>query len=247
MIVQRAADGPLYESVYESIRKRILSGEYDPGDFLPSEPKLKEEFGVSIITVRRALHELEHDGLIERRQGLGSVVLDAAAKPVVIGLSTFTPDVAQGRLRVVRTLLEDSLVQSADDTAGRLGVQPGSLVRRMVRLDMEGEAPLSVDEVFIAPSKAAVITPEIAASPVFIDLWQDASGMTLTHSEYEILAEEASEEDAALLKMEKPGIILITRELFFDSSGTPAALVISRYRGDRVRISGTVTVSRQGG
>jgi DNA-binding GntR family transcriptional regulator len=197
----------------QTLRERIAAGDYMPGDALPSEPRLKEEFGVSTITVRRAIHELALDGLIDSRQGIGNIVRESADSSVLVDMSSFTTDVTHGKLRLVRTLLVDETVPAASDIAGRLHVQPGSMLRRLVRLDREDNAPLSIDEVSIPPALASAITSGIAASPTFMHLWQGASGLQLVRAQYEIWAEKSSADDQQVLRIEPDCPVLVTGEL----------------------------------
>ncbi|MBV8781458.1 MAG: LacI family DNA-binding transcriptional regulator [Phycisphaerae bacterium] len=76
----KAAFAPKYKLIYDQLRSSILAGSYGPGDRLPTEVALVERFGASRTTVIRALRELEHSGLLRRRQGSGSY---ATAKPPV--------------------------------------------------------------------------------------------------------------------------------------------------------------------
>ena len=66
----------LYERVKSELRRRIAHGDYGPGHRVPSESELVEAFGVSTITVRRAIRELIAEGLLIGRQGLGVFVAD---------------------------------------------------------------------------------------------------------------------------------------------------------------------------
>jgi GntR family transcriptional regulator, arabinose operon transcriptional repressor len=79
--------GPLYKQIVHQISAQIQSEDYRAGDKLPSERALCDEFGVSQITVRRALRELSHAGRVYSRHGLGWYVSQAAA-------SQAHPDVA---------------------------------------------------------------------------------------------------------------------------------------------------------
>lgn len=65
---------PLYERVRQSIAKTLTDGSLAPGDKLPSESRLAEEFGVNRLTVRRAIEELARAGAVESRQGSGTFV-----------------------------------------------------------------------------------------------------------------------------------------------------------------------------
>ena len=64
---------PLYHKIQNHILGRIESGEFEVGDMLPPEPELAEYYGVSRITVKRALLELSNEGIIVRKQGLSLI------------------------------------------------------------------------------------------------------------------------------------------------------------------------------
>ena len=76
-----AAGGPLYLQIVASLKREISEGRLEAGAALPSFRQLAEDLLVSVITVKRAYKELERDGIIYRRQGLGTFVSDAAADP----------------------------------------------------------------------------------------------------------------------------------------------------------------------
>ncbi|MDG2236243.1 MAG: GntR family transcriptional regulator [Arenicellales bacterium] len=67
---------PLYEQIKEALLGRLASDHWRPGELLPSEPKLAEEFGVSQGTIRRALDDLVLQGLLVRHQGRGTAVTE---------------------------------------------------------------------------------------------------------------------------------------------------------------------------
>ena len=229
---------PLYRQVYDQIRQRISSGVYERGAALPSEIRLSQEFSVSQITVRRALHELELDGLLDRRQGIGNIVR-TTSRSVMIGLSSFTSDVAEGRLRLVRTLLIDEMLPASDEIAAKLDIQPGAVVRHLSRLDTEGDVPISVDDVYTPAALAAPISSEMAASPIFLHLWQTASAINTYSTDYELAAELPTKVVQQQLKMGTDTPILLTAEVVRDEAGRALHYIVSRYCGDRVRLSST--------
>lgn len=75
----RKSEPPRYRQLADRLRASITNGEYQPGDPLPTEMRLCSEHGVSRHTAREALRILADDGLIERRQGAGSIVADVPA------------------------------------------------------------------------------------------------------------------------------------------------------------------------
>lgn len=76
--ISAAKPGALYQQIVDGLKKEVSEGRLAPGTPLPSFRGLAEELLVSVITVKRAYEELERDGIIYRRQGLGTFVADAA-------------------------------------------------------------------------------------------------------------------------------------------------------------------------
>ena len=231
---------PLYKNVYDRLKSDIGLGRIGPGEQLLSETKLAEEHNVSIITIRRAIHELVLDGLVESRHGIGSFVTYPGSSAVVVGMSSFTSDVASGRLRLIRTLLKDSMEECPPEIAEKLHIPPHSLVRTLIRLDSEGSRPISIDEARIPPHLAADINVEIAASPLFMHLWQTASGLDFERTDYDIWAEKVTKEEQQLLDISSDTPVLCTAETVHDRNNSPCVHIITRYRGDRCRLTGNV-------
>src|SRR5207244_83779 len=95
--ISAAADGPLYQQIVDGIKREVSDGRLRAGSPLPSFRNLAEELLVSVITVKRAYDELEREGIIYRRQGLG----------------TFVSDVADDRTREVKTARARELLHEA--------------------------------------------------------------------------------------------------------------------------------------
>ena len=74
--VSQVEKRPLYEQIKETLLARLAADHWRPGELLPSEPKLAEEFGVSQGTIRRALEEMVSQGLLTRYQGRGTAVTE---------------------------------------------------------------------------------------------------------------------------------------------------------------------------
>src|SRR6476619_740114 len=74
--ISPAAPGALYQQIVDGLKKEISEGRLESGAALPSFRQLAEQLLVSVITVKRAYEELERDGIIYRRQGLGTFVAE---------------------------------------------------------------------------------------------------------------------------------------------------------------------------
>jgi GntR family transcriptional regulator len=74
--ISPASDGPLYQQIVDAVKREIAAGRLQPGSPMPSFRVLAEDLLVSLITVKRAYEDLEREGIIFRRQGLGTYVAD---------------------------------------------------------------------------------------------------------------------------------------------------------------------------
>jgi GntR family transcriptional regulator len=74
--ISPAADGALYQQIVDGIKREIADGRLQPGAALPSFRQFAEDLLVSVITVKRAYEELEREGIVFRRQGLGTFVAE---------------------------------------------------------------------------------------------------------------------------------------------------------------------------
>ena len=88
--LSKDADLPLYAQLYGILRGQVLAGELAPGDLIPAESELVAAYGVSRITVRAALDQLVHDGLIDRQRGRGSFVKAPAESEARACMVSFT-------------------------------------------------------------------------------------------------------------------------------------------------------------
>lgn len=94
--VRGGGEGKLYAQVAGLIRRRIREKIWQPGDRLPSLEELTREFSVSLITVRRAVELLEHEGILKRVQGRGTFVARTANAREWLRLQTTWDDILKG-------------------------------------------------------------------------------------------------------------------------------------------------------
>jgi GntR family transcriptional regulator len=135
---------PKTRRVYITLHDRIVQGIYDSVGGLPGEQALAAEFGVSRVTLRRALAELESDGLINRLRGSGTFLnTSRLAPPIVVDLAdALSQIVAMGASTDVR--LEELTYESgATSVCEALRLSHGSRVQRSLRTRLIDGCPFS--------------------------------------------------------------------------------------------------------
>lgn len=120
------------------LERLILDGTLAPGDRLPSERELAEHLGVSRVSIRQALHELESGGLIDRKPGRGTIVLSPGKAREVDGQGfdlTAHPDTTLEQIMELRAIIEPP---AARLTASRATARDIEQLRELV-VEMEGD------------------------------------------------------------------------------------------------------------
>ena len=91
-VIERTNATPLYLQLKNKIKREIRTGMLKPGEKIPSEAQLQKEYGMSRVTVRNAMAELEAEGYIIKVQGKGSFVTKSDMLRLPIGVTSFTED-----------------------------------------------------------------------------------------------------------------------------------------------------------
>lgn len=139
--LSRALGTPLHHQVATLLKDGIAAGRHAPGERLPGEEALAELYGVSRVTVRRALLSLQEEGLIERRQGQGTFVAAAAASSGS-AVAGYMARVARARRRSRPVPLECAWVDPPPPVREALALGRREQALRVVRLRVRGQLPL---------------------------------------------------------------------------------------------------------
>ncbi len=228
---------PLYHRLYVILRDRIVTGEYTHGDFLPTEARLIDDFGVSRITAKRALDELSADGLVRRSRGRGTMVINRPKDAP--GTAPIRSDMGQlmrnlsaiGRDTAVE-LLEFGYVPAPTHVAERLQVPEGTLAQRAVRVRTLANQPLSHSTSFVREDIGRRIDPADLSTAPLIDLIGRA-GVQIAAVDQSITATLASTLTAGRLDVAVGSALLMVKRIMSDADRRPVEVLEILYRPDR--------------
>lgn len=231
---QTDSHAPRYMALAEALRARIISGEHDIGQLLPTEHALCEQYNVSRHTVREALRMLSEAGMIARRRGAGTIVVAretvqrfAQKLAGVDDLMAYARDA-----RLTPTLTETGPVDPA--AAKALGVNPaGDFLHVHGLRGRAGEPPLSLTSVWIRADLAPPVETYIelgGAITEWIARERYVPTATITQS---ILACLLTDAEAQALASRPGASALRTRRRYFDKGGRIIALSDSVHPSDR--------------
>ncbi len=239
MEIAPAAMIPLYQQLKTHIEKLIKDGVIKPGDQLPSEKELEEQFNVSRITIRRALQELVGEEKIIRIPGKGSFVLQQKIEPLS-ALTSFSENMrAQGyepsyRGTVVNFIKPTSIIQSL------LNVPENEDVLNIHRMMLADGKPMAIQNVYLAKRvfrrNPSLFLPEILNQISLYKIFEIELGLPLFRADEWVDASKATQEEASLLNIKKnDSVLVIDRVTYSSSEPDPIEYVHQVYPASRYR------------
>ncbi|USI72740.1 GntR family transcriptional regulator [Sphingomonas morindae] len=218
---------PLYLQLHQLIRDAIAREILAHGDAIPAERDLATEYGVSRITVRRAIGELVEQGLLTRRRGAGTFVAGRVEKNFS-KLSSFSEDMAARGRTASSSWISRAAGTVDPDEAMALHLSPGAPVLRFARIRYADAQPMALEFATIA----GYCLPGVQAVKDSLYDALDAAGMRPVRALQRLRAVPFGTEHARMLGVDpgQPGLLIERRGFLRD--GRAAEFTRSYYRGD---------------
>lgn len=235
---QTAQDStPIFQRIKDYLVSEIASGRWKEGDLVPSEQALVRQFGVSRMTVNRAVRELTAEQVLVRRQGSGTYVAPQKYQATLVEIRNIADEIrARGKLhRADPRLLRE---EPADDAlAAEFELEPGAPLFHSLIVHFENDVPIQLEDRWVNPACApayleqdfSLITPNehlMAAAPL--------QGAT-----YGIEAQLAPPEVAELLGV-SAGCCCLVLHRRTTSAGRIASVATMWHPGHLARFTGSV-------
>ncbi len=231
-MTDRPVSQPLHRQLRDLMMARIEGGEWPPGTYLPPETRLAQDYGVAVGTLRKALLDLAAEGVVQRRQGKGTVVASHDSDAVLFrffNLRHRDGSVMRPESRVLSRTVE----AAAPDDAARLGLAAGAALIRITRVREVDGVPILHEHILLDATRFARLehAPEILPNTLY-QLYQTEFGATV-HRAQETLRAIAADPVCAHELGVTPGtpLLEITR-LALDYNAAPIELRLSRVRTD---------------
>lgn len=214
---------PLYEQVKEQLLTKILDGTYQPLAQLPSEHELSEQFGVSRITVRQALHKLSQEGLIFKVHGKGTFVSKPKAYQNISQLQGFAEAMSNSGYHITNEVLSIKFIPAPLKVAAKLKLSVSSEVTEIKRVRLLNNEPVSYELTYLPEQIGKKLFEEqvdLRSTDIFKSLEEDLQ-IPLGYADLNIDAITADDELAELLSLDAHTPILRVERLTHDSENNP--------------------------
>jgi GntR family transcriptional regulator len=196
--VSTDAGVPLHRQLFLVLHDEIDRGVLAPGDALPTEQTLCDQFGVSRITVRRALADLAEQGYIERRHGVGSFVREHNPSDPSSLAGSYMDELRQTQFETKVDVVELGVRRPPRAVCDALGISGDLLHIVRVRRQRRTGEPLIVTDAWLPEALADTLTePALLHAPLYQLL--SNTGVSVDRMQHEITAEIAGPRIAHLL------------------------------------------------
>jgi GntR family histidine utilization transcriptional repressor len=228
---------PIFQRIKDYLAGEIASGRWKEGDLVPSEQALVRQFGVSRMTVNRAVRELTAEQLLVRRQGAGTYVAPQKYQATLVEIRNIADEIrARGRVHRSGVCLLEA-VAAPEELAAGFELAGGARLFHSVIVHFENEVPIQVEDRWVNPGCA----------PAYLE--QDFSTITpnehlmlaapLQGATYRIEALPAPPEVATLLAIEAAACCLVLKRRT-TSGGQVASVATMWHPGHLCQLTGSV-------
>jgi GntR family transcriptional regulator len=233
MTIDRNSPIPLYFQLKRILLEKIDNSGLNPGDMLPTEQQIQEEYDVSRTTVRQALSDLVDEGKITRHRGRGTFV----AKPKVRHMPDQYPDLADHMIEQGLTpgwrLLHAGWVDPTDEIIKTLQVGSGKQVFQLERLRLENNDPIGYQIAHLAPQFATAIDDNTFTAGGSLRYLNKLDLLQTGVADRTLEAIEANEKHAELLSIPLETALLRVLRVIYTQDRTPIEMFNGVYLGNR--------------
>ena len=223
---------PLYNQIKDILKVRILEGVYQPNQQMPSETELLTKFGVSRITIRQALGELQNEGLIFRVHGKGTFVSRPRAFQDLGSLQGFGAAMRRMGYETHSKVISIRTIKPPQHVQEKLKLAPNVKVTELQRLRFLNREPISIDISYLPAQIGAKLVKEDLANKDVFTILENNLQLTLGYADLQISSTIVKESMTSQLRVDPGSPILFIERIIHTSDGTPLEYEQLYYRGD---------------
>jgi GntR family transcriptional regulator len=237
--------GPKYLAVREHLRRRVSA--LPEHTLLPPEPVLCAEYGVSRITLRRAVDGLVADGHLVREQGRGTYVTRPGIRheyreSFVHRIAGFSSVMSETGAQVGTSVLTQQVVVAPPSVAAELRLSPADDVVELVRLRSVDGAPNHVAHTYLPESLFPKSAEQDFSQGSLYEYLRREYAADLAHARIVVDVDTAAPDEAELLQVVAGSPLLVVRTTVRDSADHPLLHSFSRLRPDVSQVEFEVSV-----
>ncbi len=227
---------PLYRQLYFNLRNEIKEGRLKPGEQLPSERKIAAYYGISRLTVTKALKYLTREGYLKSHPGKGRFVnsgINSNRHP----FCSFSEQMRALGKKTASKVLQKTILKADEALADRLEIPPGAEAVFIKRLRLADGEPVALDLSYLPYDACSRVDHVDLKEHSLYDVLEHKLGLKLQRARQTFNARLATPEEREILALQDPAAVLEIERTTFDDKGQVIEYVKMIYRGDRYTCS----------
>jgi GntR family transcriptional regulator len=225
---------PLYDQIERNLRDLIINGKLNPGEVVPSEWELVELYGVSRLTVRRALDELVRQNWLERKHGVGTFVRQPVTASISASKLSFTEQMRAIGRRPGSRLINQRTVPATAKIARFLRIEEGEAIIEITRVRLADDEPILLETSCLSLERFPSLQNfSWSENESLYHILSDEFGVNVTGLDHTLKPVLLTETEAHYLQAKAGTPAILSEIVAFTKNGSPVEYVWSVSNGDK--------------
>ena len=226
---------PPYVQIAEGLIAQIESGALCPGEQLPPERELSENFGVTRMTLRRALRILDEQGLIIRKHGIGTYIAEPKIDRKMEVVFRFNSHMQQRGFKPRAKLINFEQIMAESSMSKDLMVPISTQIYSILRLRSINHEPVMLESYQIPVPRFPGLDHYDLENRSIYEILEYEYGVPIARARQSFEPVVAADFEARLLDISVGDALMMEKRLSYDVNDLPIEFGKDRYRGDRFR------------
>jgi len=224
---------PMYQQLQDILKRKIVSEEWPVGTLIPTEQELIQEYQVSRTTVREAIIELVNQGLLQKKQGKGTLVMASRVEEQLEKLTGFAEEVVEKGYKHSARLLFGEFRKNCFYELALLGLPDDAAVFFIDRIRLADNEPIAYERSCWPEDIGRLLQQEDLNTAAFYKVLEEKHGIILKEANETIHAVNATQSEADMLGIRPGEALLERRRVSYDIYGRAIEHTKTRYRSDK--------------
>ena len=224
MMIEHESAVPLYQQIENDIKDKIIRGEYQAGQMLPSESKFCELYQVSRVTIRNAISDLVEQGILIRKHGKGTFVENQKIPSNLITFSGFTTICRENNIKINTHILCVRRQEASMYDIRALKLKEGEDIVYIKRIRYADGHPVIIEHVHLPYKEYSfLLNEDLEDRSLYktIEQHMGSNPENYCHTKICLEASAATPEEALFLKLQPGNPLFILKEEIISDSGQP--------------------------
>ena len=222
----------LYFQLYDILHRDIKNGVYKRGALLPTENELVDRYGISRVTVRKAMDLLMNDGLIGKRRGYGTFVQSPKVEQTLTRVLHFSNEMEKRGRQTSTSMLSNRVLPATKVMAEALAIPEGTDLIQVSRLRYADGVPMCMENAFLIRERCPLVANEDFTDSSLRSFLITEYNIVWRYARQKIYAVKATAKLARHLKVSPGDPFIYVERVSYDQFDVPGEYLQAYYRGD---------------